>query len=70
MKRYLKLIISLTTLTIILSINLSAQIQGIGRTLDKTNCVPGSIGGTIDISPTGAASASIPIQVSPGSHGV
>lgn len=45
-------------------------VNGLTRTLDKTNFVPGTIGGSIDVSPTGAANYSIPIQVSPGSHGM
>ena len=48
----------------------SFQISGNGRTLNKSNYIPGTIGGSIDVSPTGAATYSIPIQVSPGSHGV
>ncbi len=40
------------------------------QSLDKTNCIPGTIGGSIDISPTGAATYQLPIQVSPGSHGM
>ncbi len=45
-------------------------ITGSSRTLNTTNCVPGTIGGSINISPTGAATYSLPIQVSPGSHGM
>ncbi len=49
---------------------LASQTPGPGRTLDKTNCIPGSIGGSIDISATGAANYSLPILVSPGTHGM
>jgi RHS repeat-associated protein len=45
-------------------------ITGSSRTLDKSDYAPGSIGGTVNISPTGAANFSFPIQVSPGSHGM
>ena len=48
----------------------SQVVTGASRTLDKTNCVPGSIGGSINVGPSGAASYSLPIQVSPGSHGM
>jgi RHS repeat-associated protein len=48
----------------------SEIINGTNRTLDKSNFIPGSIGGTIDVSPSGAATYSIPITVSPGSHGM
>lgn len=38
--------------------------------LDKSNCIPGTIGGSIDVSSSGAATYQLPIQVSPGSHGL
>lgn len=38
--------------------------------LDKNTCIPGTVGGSIDVSATGAATFQLPIQVSPGSHGV
>ena len=38
--------------------------------LDKSSCIPGTIGGSIDVSPSGAATYQLPILVSPGSHGV
>lgn len=39
-------------------------------TLDKSNYVPGTIGGSTSISPSGGATYQLPIQVSPGSHGM
>lgn len=48
----------------------STQIDGSTRTLDKSTCVPGSLPGSVDVSPTGAANYQLPIQVSPGSNGV
>ncbi|HEY4787472.1 MAG TPA: FG-GAP-like repeat-containing protein, partial [Bacteroidales bacterium] len=42
--------------------------DGTTRALNKTNCIPGSIGGTIDVNSTGAVSFVLPIQVAPGSH--
>lgn len=38
--------------------------------LDKSNCIPGTIGGTVDVSPSGSAIYQIPIQVSPGTGGM
>ncbi len=48
----------------------SQIIDGTTRALDKSNYIPGSIGGTIDISPSGAATGNFPIAISPGSHGM
>lgn len=45
-------------------------VDGTTRTLDKTNCIPGTIGGSINVGPSGAATYSLPISVSPGSHGM
>ena len=38
--------------------------------LDKSSCIPGTVGGSVDVSPSGAATFQLPIQVSPGSHGM
>ena len=38
--------------------------------LDKSSCIPGTVGGGVDVSPSGAANFQLPIQVSPGSHGM
>jgi RHS repeat-associated protein len=51
-------------------VNYSAETPGNVRPLDQTNCVPGTIGGTINVGPSGAATYSLPIAVSPGSHGM
>ncbi|MCK9618377.1 MAG: hypothetical protein M0R21_11155, partial [Lentimicrobiaceae bacterium] len=45
-------------------------VNGLTRALDKEHCIPGTIGGNIDISPGGAATYQLPIQVSPGTHGM
>lgn len=51
--------------------NAHAQVvDGTTRVLDKTNCIPGTIDGNIDISSTGAATYNLPIQVSPGTKGL
>lgn len=49
---------------------LPSTVNGTTPTLDKSNCIPGTIGGAVNVSPSGAASFQLPIQVSPGSHGV
>lgn len=38
--------------------------------LNTTDCIPGTIGGSIDVSSSGAAIYQLPIQVSPGSNGM
>ncbi|NOU15931.1 MAG: hypothetical protein HOO91_00030 [Bacteroidales bacterium] len=48
----------------------STSVNGSVPALDKSNCIPGTIGGSIDVSPSGAATYQLPIQVSPGSHGM
>ncbi|NVO09211.1 MAG: VCBS repeat-containing protein [Bacteroidales bacterium] len=48
----------------------STSVNGTVPALDKSNCIPGTIGGSIDVSPSGAATYQLPIQVSPGSHGM
>lgn len=45
-------------------------VTGTSRALDVSNYAPGAIGGSINVSPTGAATYNIPVMVSPGSHGV
>lgn len=40
------------------------------QVLDKVNNIPGTIGGAIDVSPTGAATYTIPVRISPGSNGM
>ena len=48
----------------------TSEIPGSGRNLEKSNCIPGSLNGSIDISPTGAATYQLPLEVSPGTHGM
>ena len=45
-------------------------VNGSSRSLNTATCIPGTIGGSIDVSPGGSVSYSFPIQVSPGSHGM
>jgi RHS repeat-associated protein len=49
---------------------LGSEIDGSTRALDKTNFVPGTIGGSINVGESGSASYTVPIQVSPGSNGM
>ncbi len=44
--------------------------NGSTYTLDNTDYAPGSIGGSIDVSPSGASTYSFPILVSPGTMGM
>lgn len=48
----------------------SSIVTGATRTLDKNNFAPGTIGGSMDIGASGAATYQIPIQVSPGTMGM
>jgi len=49
----------------------TSQVQASDRTsLNTTNYIPGTVQGSIDVSPSGSVSYSIPIMVSPGSHGM
>ena len=45
-------------------------VNGGSRPLDNSNYIPGSIDGKVDIDQYGSATFSMPILVSPGSHGV
>lgn len=47
-----------------------STVNGTVPALDNNNCIPGTIGGQVDVSASGAANYQIPIQVSPGSNGM
>ena len=48
----------------------SQIVNGTTRTLDTKDYSPGSIGGTINVSSSGATNYNIPVIVPPGSHGM
>jgi len=52
------------------SYSATMTVGGGNRTLNKSTCVPGSISGNLSVTPGGTVNYSIPIQVSPGSHGM
>ncbi len=49
---------------------ITEPVNGSTRVLDKENCIPGTIGGSIDVSSGGAATYQLPIQMTPGTHGM